>query len=75
MRTHFSAIKTSIEFPIIEIFLEHFYMTGHLLSIHDGHGGEDKLIDFDNKSLDGQGSVNHENIGADIRNGSKVCIN
>ena len=41
------------------------------------NGVEDKLTDFDNKSLNGLGLVDHENIGADFleENGiSKVCI-
>lgn len=63
------AHQASIEFPDnMEIILGAFlHDIGHLLSIHDSsHGVEDKLIDFDNKSLNGLGLVNHENIGADF---------
>jgi len=63
------AHQASIEFPDnLEIILGAFlHDIGHLLSIHDSNQGvEDKLIDFDNKSLNGLGLVNHENIGADF---------
>lgn len=62
------ADQASREYPGDNSFILGAFLhdIGHMISIHDSKSGEKQLIEYENKSLNGLGLVNHENIGADF---------
>lgn len=62
------AHQASIDYPdnnaiILGAFL---HDVGHLISLHDIEHPSNKLLSYNNESLNGLGLINHENVGANF---------